>query len=244
MAGALTGQVVVVFGGSSGIGLATARLAQGEGASVMIIGRDAEKLRNASATIAGSDWRSTDVTDVDGVARAVAHLGVVDHVFVSVGQGGASDVLTSTAEELRRPFEERVFGTFNVVRAVAPKMREGSITLMSGMYASHIRPHASAQTAALCAVELLARTLALDLAPTRVNAVAPGWIDTPRLDRSFGAEKASRIEAIARQLPGKRIGGAHEVAAAVLLLMTNPYINGEVLHIDGGGRFASVPGAT
>jgi NAD(P)-dependent dehydrogenase (short-subunit alcohol dehydrogenase family) len=172
----------------------------------------------------------------------VAHLGVVDHVFVSVGQGGASDVLTSSAEELRRPFEERVFGAFNVVRTVAPKMREGSITLMSGMYASRIRPHASAQTAALCAVESLARTLALDLAPIRVNAVAPGWIDTPRLDRSFGAEKANRIEAIARQLPGKRIGGAHEVAAAVLLLMTNPYINGEVLHVDGGGRFAPIPG--
>ena len=188
MAGALTGQVVVVFGGSSGIGLATARLAQGEGASVMIIGRDAEKLRNASATIAGSDWRSTDVTDVDGVARAVAHLGVVDHVFVSVGQGGASDVLTSTAEELRRPFEERVFGTFNVVRAVAPKMREGSITLMSGMYASHIRPHASAQTAALCAVESLARTLALDLAPTRVNAVAPGWIGVSVPRRQAGSK--------------------------------------------------------
>ena len=102
MAGALTGRVVVVFGGSSGIGLATARLAQAEGASVTIIGRDAEKLRTASATIAGSDWRSTDVTDVDGVARAVAHLGVVDHVFVSVGQGGASDILMSTAEELRR----------------------------------------------------------------------------------------------------------------------------------------------
>jgi NAD(P)-dependent dehydrogenase (short-subunit alcohol dehydrogenase family) len=219
-------------------GLATARAAQAEGASVTIVGRDVEKLRTVSATITGSDWRSTDVTDVDGVARSVAHLSVVDHVFVSVGQGGASDVLTSTADDLRRPFEERVFGTFNVVRAVAPKMREGSITLMSGMYASRIRPHASAQTAALCAVESLARTLALDLAPIRVNAVAPGWIDTPRLDRSFGVEKATRIEAIARQLPGKRIGGAHEVAAAVLLLMTNPYINGEVLHVDGGGRFA------
>ena len=239
MTGALTGRVVVVFGGSSGIGLATAEAAQVEGASVTIIGRDVEKLRSVSATIAGSDWRSTDVTDADGVARAVAHLSVVDHVFVSVGQGGASNVLTSTAEELRRPFEERVFGTFNVVRAVAPKMREGSITLMSGMYASRIRPQASAQTAALCAVESLVCTLALDLAPIRVNAVAPGWIDTPRLDRSFGAEKATRIEAIARQLPGKRIGGADEVAAAVLLLMTNPYINGEVLHIDGGGRFAS-----
>jgi NAD(P)-dependent dehydrogenase (short-subunit alcohol dehydrogenase family) len=239
MPGALTGSGVVVFGGSSGIGFATAKAAQAEGASVTIIGRDVERLRTVSATIAGSDWRSTDVTDADGVARAVAHLRVVDHVFVSVGQGGASNVLTSTAEELRRPFEERVFGTFNVVRAVAPKMREGSITLMSGMYASRIRPQASAQTAALCAVESLVCTLALDLAPIRVNAVAPGWIDTPRLDRSFGAEKATRIEAIARQLPGKRIGGADEVAAAVLLLMTNPYMNGEVLHIDGGGRFAS-----
>jgi NAD(P)-dependent dehydrogenase (short-subunit alcohol dehydrogenase family) len=239
MTGALTGRAVVVFGGSSGIGLATARAAQAEGASVTIIGRHVEKLRIVSAAIAGSDWRSTDVTDADGVARSVAHLSVVDHVFVSVGQGGASDVLTSTADDPRRPFEERVFGTFNVVRAVAPKIREGSITLMSGMYASRIRPHAAAQTAALCAVESLARTLALDLAPIRVNAVAPGWIDTPRLDQSFGAQKATRIEAIARQLPGKRIGGAHEVAAAVLLLMTNPYINGEVLHIDGGGRFAS-----
>lgn len=244
MAGALIGQVVIVFGGSSGIGLATAKAAQAEGASVMIVGRDVEKLRAASATIAGSDWRSTDVTDVDGVARSVAHLGTIDHVFVSVGQGGASDVLKSAAEDLRRPFEERVFGTFNVVRAVVPKMREGSITLMSGMYASRVRPHASAPTAALCAVESLARTLALDLAPIRVNAVAPGWIDTPRLEQSLGPEKAGRIDVIAQSLPGKRIGNANEVAAAVLLLMTNSYINGEVLHIDGGGRFASLPGAT
>src|ERR1700757_1959561 len=115
MAGALTGQVVVVFGGSSGLGLATAKAAQAEGASVMIIGRDVEKLRDASATIAGSDWRSTDVTDVEGVARSVSHLSAIDHVFVSVGQGGASDVLESAAQDLRRPFEERVFGTFNII---------------------------------------------------------------------------------------------------------------------------------
>lgn len=88
----------------------------------------------------------------------------------------------------------------------------------------------------LCAVESLARTLALDLAPIRVNAVAPGWIDTPRLERIFGAERAVRVESIARQLPGKRIGRADEVARAVLMLMTNAYVNGEVLHIDGAGR--------
>ena len=82
----------------------------------------------------------------------------------------------------------------------------------------------------------MTRTLALDLAPIRVNAVAPGWIDTPRLEQTFGAERAVRVEGIARQLPGKRIGRADEVARAVLMLMTNAFVNGEVLHIDGAGR--------
>ncbi len=139
---------------------------------------------------------------------------------------------------LRQPFEDRIFGTFTIMRAAAPKMGgNSSITLMSGMNASRVRPEASAQTAALCGVESLARTLALDLAPIRVNAVAPGWVDTQRLERTFGAERAVRVETIARQLPGKRIGAPDEVARAVLLLMTNAYMNGEVLHIDGAGRY-------
>jgi NAD(P)-dependent dehydrogenase (short-subunit alcohol dehydrogenase family) len=238
MQGRLAGEVVVVFGGSAGIGLAAARLAQAEGAAVTIVGRDAGRLARAAATVR-AEWRAADVCDADGVSRSLAHLTRINHVFVSVGHGGSASVMTSPIEELRRPFEERVFGTFNVVRAAAPRMTDGSFTLISGMNASRIRPQASAQTAALCAVESLARTLALDLAPIRVNAVAPGWIDTERLDRSFGAEKAARVDAIARQLPGRRIGHADEVASAVLLLMTNRYINGEVLHIDGAGRFAS-----
>jgi NAD(P)-dependent dehydrogenase (short-subunit alcohol dehydrogenase family) len=141
-------------------------------------------------------------------------------------------------DALRLPFEERVFGTFNIIRAVASRMKNGSITLMSGMNASRVRSGASAQTAALCAVESLARTLALDLAPVRVNAVAPGWIDTPRLDRVFSSGKAERTSAIASRLPGKRIGHSDEVARAVLMLMIIDYINGEVLHIDGAGRYA------
>ena len=238
MTNALAGQIVVVVGGSSGIGLATAKRAQAQGALVTIVARDKEKLRQASAEIAGSTWRAADVTDRDGVAEAVGHLAHIDHVFISAGQGGTSDILESGMEELQRPFEERVFGTFNVVRAAAPRMREGSITLMSGMNASRVRANASAQTAALCAVESLVRTLALDLAPIRVNGVAPGWIDTPRLDRTLGMEKQTRIAAVAEQLPGGRIGQPEEVASAVVLMMTNRYINGEVLHIDGAGRFA------
>jgi NAD(P)-dependent dehydrogenase (short-subunit alcohol dehydrogenase family) len=230
-------QCVVVFGGSSGIGLAAAQLCHAEGAEVTLIGRDSRKLEAAAAGIATSQWRAADVRDESAVAAALRHLGRIDHVFISVGAGGTSNVLKDDIGLLRQPFEERIFGTFAVVRAARPKMTGGSITLMSGMYASRIRSGASAQTAALCAVESLARTLALDLAPTRVNAVAPGWVDTPRLTRSFGAEKAARVDAIAAQLPGKRIGRADEIAQAVLLLMTNHYINGEVLHVDGAGRF-------
>jgi NAD(P)-dependent dehydrogenase (short-subunit alcohol dehydrogenase family) len=236
MAGRLEGQRVVVFGGSSGIGLATARLCHAEGAAVTLIGRDTAKLEAAAAGLAGSQWRVADVRDQDAVARALSSIDRIEHVLMSVGAGGVSNILTDGMPLLRQPFEERVFGTFAVVRAARPKMTDGSITLMSGMFASRIRPGASAQTAALCAVESLARTLAIDLAPIRVNAVAPGWIDTPRLTRAFGPEKPSRIAAIAQQLPGKSIGSPEQVADAVLLLMTNRFMNGEILHIDGAGR--------
>jgi NAD(P)-dependent dehydrogenase (short-subunit alcohol dehydrogenase family) len=232
----LEGQRVVVVGGSGGIGLATAQLCQTEGAEITLIGRDIGRLEEAAAALAGSEWRSADVRNEAAVAQALSSLARIDHIFISVGLGGASDILRSDMAALRQPFEERIFGTFAIVRAAAPKMKQGSITLMSGMNASRVRPGASAQTAALCGVESLARTLALDLAPIRVNAVAPGWIDTPRLERTFGAQRAARVEAIARQLPGKRIGCADEVARAVLMLMTNEYVNGEVLHIDGAGR--------
>jgi len=238
MARQLERQRIVVFGGSSGIGLATAQLCHAEGAEMTIIGRDIGKLEAAANGIPTSQWRAADVRDESAVMAALAHLDRIDHVFVSVGAGGSSNVLKDDISVLRQPFEERIFGTFAVVRSAKPKMTAGSITLTSGMYASRIRADASAQTAALCAVESLARTLALDLAPTRVNAVAPGWVDTPRLDRGFGREKASRVAAIARQLPGQRIGRADEIARAVLMLMTNDFINGEVLHVDGAGRFA------
>jgi len=92
-------------------------------------------------------------------------------------------------------------------------------------------------TGALAAVEALARALALELAPLRVNAVTPGLIDTPLLHTTYGPERDTIIKNRAAVLPGKRVGSADEVAQAILLLMTNAYITGEVLHIDGGSRF-------
>jgi NAD(P)-dependent dehydrogenase (short-subunit alcohol dehydrogenase family) len=92
-------------------------------------------------------------------------------------------------------------------------------------------------TAGLAAVEALAPALALELAPVRVNAVTPGLIDTPLLHAAYGANRDALVNSRAAALPGKRIGTADEVAQAIIMLMTNEYINGAVLHIDGGGRF-------
>ena len=114
---------MIVFGGSSGIGLATARLASAEGASVTIIGRDVDRLKAAAEGMPGSEWRSTDIRDMDGVLRSLAHVDAIDHIFVSVGEGGTSDILTSSMDDLRRPFEERIFATFNILKAAIPKKK-------------------------------------------------------------------------------------------------------------------------
>jgi NAD(P)-dependent dehydrogenase (short-subunit alcohol dehydrogenase family) len=112
-------------------------------------------------------------------------------------------------------------------------MAGGSITLMSGLYANRPAPGAALGAAAVAAIDGMTRALALDLAPIRVNAVAPGLIDTPLWD-SFGPQREA-ILAQATALPVGRIGRPDEVAAAVLLLMSNGFVTGTVLAIDGGG---------
>ena len=113
-----------------------------------------------------------------------------------------------------------------------PKMTGGSITFLSGQYASRPASGAVITAAMNAAIEVLAKGLALELAPIRVNAIAPGLIDTPML----GEEREGAAKWAGDTLPVKRMGLAEEVAQAVVLLMTNGFITGEVLHIDGGGR--------
>ncbi len=135
----LSGQRVVVFGASGGIGLAAAQLCHAEGAEITLIGRDIAKLQTASAALPGSQWRAADVRDEAAVGQSLASHARIDHVFISVGLGGTSSILTSDMASLRQPFEERIFGTFTIIRAAAPKMDGGSsITLVSGMNASRV----------------------------------------------------------------------------------------------------------
>jgi NAD(P)-dependent dehydrogenase (short-subunit alcohol dehydrogenase family) len=233
---ALEGERVVVVGGSSGIGLETARLALAAGASVTIAGRSEDRLRRAAADLGGA-VRSVvaDVTDDGSVKALFDDETRVDHVFLPAGElkPGGGDVLGADLSALRSILESRLLGVVHVVRRARPKMAGGSITLMSGLYANRPAPGAALGAAAVAAIDGMTRALALDLAPIRVNAVAPGLIDTPLWD-SFGPQREA-ILAQATALPVGRIGRPDEVAAAVLLLMSNGFITGTVLAIDGGG---------
>jgi NAD(P)-dependent dehydrogenase (short-subunit alcohol dehydrogenase family) len=235
----LEGKRVVIIGGSSGIGLETARLALAEGALVTIAGRSDDRLRRAADTVlsAGERLRAVvaDLSDESSIRSLFDGERQVDHVFVPAGElrPGGGDVLTSELDSLRSILEVRLLGVTRVVRQARPKMKGGSITLMSGLYATRPAPGGAMAAAAVAAVEGMTRALALDLAPIRVNAVAPGLIDTPLWD-SFGAQREAILARGAR-LPVGRIGRPEEVAAAVIFLMSNGYVTGAVLPIDGGG---------
>jgi NAD(P)-dependent dehydrogenase (short-subunit alcohol dehydrogenase family) len=236
----LHGKRVVIIGGSSGIGLETARLALAEGAFVTIAGRSEERLRRASESIAPAGERLravvADLSDESSVRSLFAGESRVDHVFVPAGElrPGGGDLMKADVDAMRSILEVRVLGVAHVVRQARPKMEGGSITLMSGLYSTRPAPGVGMAVAALGAVEGLTRALALDLAPIRVNAVAPGVIDTPLWD-SFGAQREA-IYARGATLPVGRIGRPEEVAAAVIFLMSNGFVTGVVLPIDGGGR--------
>jgi len=228
---------VVILGGSSGIGLATAKAAQAEGARVIITGRSTERLEKARIEL-GAVARTValDVADEAGTRMFFHELNSLDHLFITAGTIVADKQLRPDSEVLRPALDTRFWGALYSAKYGAPKIRSGgSITFMSGTAA--LRPLAGAAvTSASCgAVEAFARALAVDLAPIRVNVIRPGFVDTPLLDDVLGAQKQEILAAAAKKLPVRRIGRSEEIADAVLFLMKNGYVTGVALTVDGGG---------
>jgi NAD(P)-dependent dehydrogenase (short-subunit alcohol dehydrogenase family) len=236
MSGRFEGATVVVIGGSSGIGLATARAARDEGADPVITGRSKERLDAAAAMIDGPTRTAPlDSADEQGTRALFEGLDVVHHIFVSAGAVGPG-ALTADTEQLRPLLETRVWGSVFAAKYGAPRMTAGgSITFCSGV--SSIRPRpggSSVSSASAAAVEALARSLALELAPIRVNVVVPGLVDTPLVSGMFGDRHESAMETVGKSLPVGRVGQPEDIADAVLFLMGNGYVTGTTLIIDGG----------
>ncbi len=224
---------VVIIGGSTGIGFAMAKLAIEQGANVTIAGRSHEKLQRAAGQLCKGQTIVADIALESDIQALFGGMERVDHVFVSAGRPLFGKILETDLATFRSDADQRFWGLLYVVRNAAPKMRQGSITVITGLYASVPGVGAVVTSALQSTQETMVKGLALELSPIRVNAIAPGPIDTPFV----GEEGREGMRRWAKEnLPVGRIGTAEEVAQAALLLMTNGFITGEVLHIDGGGR--------
>ncbi|HEV8711586.1 MAG TPA: SDR family oxidoreductase [Candidatus Binatia bacterium] len=233
----LKNATVVILGGSSGIGLATAKAARAEGAQVIITGRSAQRLQTARAELADAVRTvALDVADETGTRSFFQELDHLDHVFITAGTLIKDSRLAPESATLQPAMDTRFWGALYAAKYGAQKMNgSGSITFMSGTAATRPLGGMSVASASCGAVEAFARALAVDLAPIRVNTIQPGFVDTPLLDEFLGAQRAEILAAAARRLPVRRIGQPEDIADAVLFLMKNGYVTGITLTIDGGG---------
>jgi len=228
----LAGKKIVVVGGSSGIGLATAELAKAQGADVIVASRSADKVKAAAAKV-GATGIVADVTNDDSVVNLFKTCGQVDHVVVSAAQLKSGPFKTVSMEDVRSTLEGKFWGAWRVARA-ADIRAGGSLTLVSGFLSIRPRPNSAIVGASNGALESLARGLALELAPVRVNCVSPGIIDTPIRAGMAKAARKDMLEKIASGLPVGRVGLGGDIAVQILAFMANGFATGSIVYIDGG----------
>lgn len=233
----LSGQTVAVFGGSSGIGLSTAQAAHALGARVTIASRTEAKLREAAERIGQAETAAVDVRDADAVKLFFDRREPFRHVVVSAAELTAAPLRKQTLAEARKAMESKFWGAVNVAHAakIAP---EGSLTLVSGMIGARPSGAATLLSAINASLDTLAKALATEMAPVRVNCVSPGRIETPWWDFLPAAERQALFDRTASGLPLKRIGKPEEIAAQIVHLMQNGFMTGSVILVDGGGSVA------
>lgn len=235
------GQRALVTGGSSGIGLATARAFVAEGGLVTIVGRDPQKLAAAVEEIgAGAESVVADVTDEMDLNRLFAAGRRFDHLVTAAGpmprDGHTLEVEIPAAKEI---FEGKFWGQFLTARYAAPHIDPaGSITMFSGTLARKPAGKSPVFAAIDGAIESLCRIMAIDLSPIRVNVVAPGIVDTPMLTGNGPEAAQAIITGYASRVLVGRAGRPEDIAQAVLFLMANGFVTGAVIDADGGKKMS------
>jgi NAD(P)-dependent dehydrogenase (short-subunit alcohol dehydrogenase family) len=232
----LRGQTVVLIGGSAGIGLQTARLARGEGADVVLVGRDPDRLERAAAEVSAVRTAAFDATDPEELQRFFADLpGLVDHVLVTAGGNYYARLADIDFAQARRLIDEHLLLPLHLARATAGKVRPaGTLLFMGGTGGRRTGLGLLLPGALTAASPALVANLALELAPVRVNLIAAGFVDTSLSARLLGADLDRRRDELRTTLPIGRVVGPADVAALALHLMTNTALTGATYDIDGG----------
>jgi NAD(P)-dependent dehydrogenase (short-subunit alcohol dehydrogenase family) len=228
----LAGKKVVVIGGSSGIGLATAELAKAHGADVVIASRSAAKLDPVAERLKVTAI-AADVTSDESVTELFRRTGPIDHVVLTAAQLRTGPFKTVAMEDVRATMEGKFWGAWRVAREATIRPG-GSLTLVTGFLSVRPRPNSAIISAANGALESLARALALELAPVRVNAVSPGVIDTPIRAAMPEAARKEMLAKTAASLPVGRVGMAEDIAQQIASFMANGFATGSIVYVDGG----------
>jgi len=239
----LPGQTVVVIGGSSGIGLETARRARTEGADVILTGRNPERLEQAAKEVDARRTAAFDATDpaaLEGFFQSLPDP--IDHVMVTAGGQYYALLADMDFAQARHAIDEHLMMALQATRYAAGKMRPGGTLLfMTGTGAR--RPGISLSIAAIAAAAMpaLVANLAVEVAPARVNLLAAGFVDTPLSASLLGDDLDKRRDQLRATLPIRRVVGPADVAALAVHIMTNTALTGATYDVDGGEQL--VPGA-
>lgn len=231
----LTDTRILVLGGSSGIGFGVAQAAQEAGAQVTIASRSADKVDAAVKRLGGTAKGITlDTSDADGLEAHFASVDPYDHVFCSASSTKVDAIRDLPLETAYASFDSKFWGAYRLARAA--RIRDGgSLTFTSGFLSIRPKPGAALQGAINSALEGLTRGLALEFAPVRVNCVSPGLVKTEMYDTLEGDGRKAMFDGAAAKLPVGMVGRPEHIAVQALAFMTNPYMTGSTVFVEGGG---------
>ncbi len=237
----LTGQTILVIGGSSGIGLETARRARAEGADIILTGRNPGRLEQAAAEVGALDNAAFDATDPAALDRFFGDLPkVIDHVMVTAGGPYYARLADLNRERAHRDFDEHLWLAVAVAQHAVGRVRPGgTLIFMTGTGDRARGPGQSLVVAGTAAQSALIANLAVEVAPIRVNLIAAGFVDTPLSASLLGDQLNARREQLRKTLPIGRVIGPADIAALAVHLMTNTAITGATYDIDGGQQLMS-----
>jgi NAD(P)-dependent dehydrogenase (short-subunit alcohol dehydrogenase family) len=237
----LRGQTVVVIGGSAGIGMETARRARAEGADVVLTGRNPERLKQAASQLGVTSTATFDASDSAALEAFFEDLaGPIDHAMVTAGGPYYARLADMDFDEARRALQEHPMLMVGVARYGAAKVRPGgSLLFMGGTGARRPSVGVGISSAMTVALPALTASLALEIAPVRINLIAAGFVDTPLSASLLGDQLEERRDQLRATLPIGRVVGPEDVAALAVHVMANTALTGATYDIDGGQQLVA-----